>query len=1231
MKLLQLKIKGITSFKDEVEINFESYLRGNNLFAITGATGSGKSSILTSIFLALYGKSPKGVSPSEVVNTNSQEADIELKFMLKKEKYKATWACKTHGQSGELKRPKVLKQLFIKNKTNQIFQEIEKSAEDILGLTMEQFEKTIIINQGKFSDFITSKSSDRRKLLETLFQFQEISLLSPSLKREIKETEREIESYDIKIESSTLYDKEQIQEMEQSLKHKKNISNLLTSILEAYKSPAKDLTEITKTAKEIQADKKYISEISPKIEQVFEEYKNLDKQKKEKSIYSDKLIIQEKNINKNIKEIEGLINSYRVNHDKLVDINQQIEEGHKKSDKITQQKSQTRDKKTKLTNELNEIEQEIKEASIELSKAFNIETININSKQITSNDTQKLESLVRGLNQTISEIKYTRENLTQKAKELKDLESQANKIKENKQKIEDTVKSIIPELAESLPLSIDNILEQLNSEVSKSEKNLEQLNQSQAQLDSLQKEANFYNRENTNLNQKIVTETQNKSDLINHVKHLKETIKNEQEAQEKQVIQEAILTIKKQHKEKLETTGSEVECMVCGHEIERTSLTSHFHDSHNDIDNNLDAEKASSLKETQDLLISNELKIKFIDESINKAKDQIKTNTDYLNESSNKIITELLKKIPTLKDQTKHCAENLGPASIIEITKKYYDKIESLNKSITKSHKDLIEKVSLIQKTENDIKALNQRLEDYRDRYKHLKSDYTKHESSISDLKKRFFNSITKITQVLETNEETKVPVIDPNRIDNFINKWITNELAINEKTPFDIIIHALKKIDRTKTEIKFHDETNKNLDSGHLEINEQIKRLNNTKVQIASNLADSKSQLSQILKKTSSLIQEPLFTNREQNEKHINFLSSNLSFSDKTIDHEIKSHLLEIEKTIEDNLNKSKQELEHMTKNYYEKRRELDVLENNKSHKASNIEQRENLILELYSAYKSNSIFLIDKIDNFINQENTEELREEMIEIRKAFSKIAQANYQLVENQEHQELLSVFVEERLNRFKELINSSIQEDKAVIIELQTKLQTYYEKVKELDKTKELKEQKLKELTQKKNLLKIIGQDDFGRFAASFIEDQLLFWANNELKKLCQNRYQLTIATKNKNSGPEFFIIDYWKNAAQRHISTLSGGEIFLVSLAMALGLAELTKGHTEIDTLIIDEGFGTLDDQAIEDALGVLQHIANKGKHIGVISHVKELTQRIPININLNKNLLGESELNIVY
>lgn len=174
---------------------------------------------------------------------------------------------------------------------------------------------------------------------------------------------------------------------------------------------------------------------------------------------------------------------------------------------------------------------------------------------------------------------------------------------------------------------------------------------------------------------------------------------------------------------------------------------------------------------------------------------------------------------------------------------------------------------------------------------------------------------------------------------------------------------------------------------------------------------------------------------------------------------------------------------------------------------------------------------------------------------------------------------------------------------------------------------QLNEQK----SQLENLYDLVGKDEFRNFVLSLIEKNLIIQTNHELKNLCNDRYVIQHFSKNVQSMPDFYVVDKYRAGLTRKVSTLSGGETFMVSLAMALALAELTRGSSEVDSFFIDEGFGTLDEDSLEDVLDMISTMEQRGKSIGLISHIKKLTDRMSVNIFLKKSELGNSTINVKY
>lgn len=145
-------------------------------------------------------------------------------------------------------------------------------------------------------------------------------------------------------------------------------------------------------------------------------------------------------------------------------------------------------------------------------------------------------------------------------------------------------------------------------------------------------------------------------------------------------------------------------------------------------------------------------------------------------------------------------------------------------------------------------------------------------------------------------------------------------------------------------------------------------------------------------------------------------------------------------------------------------------------------------------------------------------------------------------------------------------------------------------------------------------------------------DRIIRHANIRLLKMTSGRYELIRGTGTRGKvGMELNVIDHY-NASMRSVMSLSGGESFLASLSLALGLSDevqSSSGGIMLDTLYVDEGFGSLDGDTLEKALGALVSLSASDKLIGIISHVAELKNRIDNQIIITKTHLGSSQAKI--
>jgi exonuclease SbcC len=138
-------------------------------------------------------------------------------------------------------------------------------------------------------------------------------------------------------------------------------------------------------------------------------------------------------------------------------------------------------------------------------------------------------------------------------------------------------------------------------------------------------------------------------------------------------------------------------------------------------------------------------------------------------------------------------------------------------------------------------------------------------------------------------------------------------------------------------------------------------------------------------------------------------------------------------------------------------------------------------------------------------------------------------------------------------------------------------------------------------------------------------------ANERLVSIGAGRYRLAhtddVASHGRRSGLGLVVHDLWTGRT-RDPATLSGGESFMASLALALGLADAVRqesGGFDLQTLFIDEGFGTLDEESLEHVMEILDTLRDGGRAVGVVSHVVDLRSRIPTQLRVHKSTQGSS------
>ena len=151
------------------------------------------------------------------------------------------------------------------------------------------------------------------------------------------------------------------------------------------------------------------------------------------------------------------------------------------------------------------------------------------------------------------------------------------------------------------------------------------------------------------------------------------------------------------------------------------------------------------------------------------------------------------------------------------------------------------------------------------------------------------------------------------------------------------------------------------------------------------------------------------------------------------------------------------------------------------------------------------------------------------------------------------------------------------------------------------------------------------------YAQALYFDRILAKANVRFMKMSSGQYELKRSVQSRNiksqSGLELDVVEHY-NGTVRSVRTLSGGESFMASLSLALGLSDEIQSRTggiRLDAMFVDEGFGSLDEESLNQAIRSLSGLTRGNRLVGIISHVPELKERIGRQIRVTKGRTGSS------
>lgn len=1155
MKPIKLEVKGLNSFIDKQVVEFDK-LTERGLFGIFGPTGSGKSTILDGITLALYGDIAR--KSSNYINTNCDGVYVSYEFQItgnEVKRYRVDREFKRDNKSGGI-RNKSSKIIDITGGVENVLEEKAKAVtskcEEIIGLKLDDFMRTVVLPQGKFSEFLKLEGKERRNMLERLFNLRKYGDdLSSKLSLEIRK------------------EKDKMNVLEGQLKGYEGVSE------EALKAKEEEIKEINLSIKSKE-------ELLNKIKKEFEEAEKVWNTQKE--LYDKR--IEEENLVSRSEEIKFFKERVEISN---------------KADKVIV-----------FINNLEDILQEINKEDLKFSE------LNKNLKELTSlreENKLKFEEVAKKKEEKLPDLRLKKEKLLESQKErdiLFQIKAEGVKLKEACKKIfEDRSKCDI----------------KLNS-IEENEKKLnEELKEKEERKEELFVQEEFKNKINSGLF--ILNSYEGLDKQFNEIKseevelkqYIKELTENKEKSEKDLKVKVESLSKTRDKLENLlkETPGDSN--FILEKQIKLGEYREKFN-KYKEIKKSLEEslktknnfeEKLKGF-ENQKLLLEKE--IRELKEYINKVKVEELANKLRENlvdgeccpvcgsvhhelRNVEKInLEESSEKTTLLESKEENLKELLLEFSKIEATLEYENKkIEELNISIEEVGEANEERLKSL---EEEFNTLKEKVEEFNLKKENLEKDLEKLKEEKNNLENIFNKAEVILCEKIVREKEiaSKVKELDKElKLKNSELNSIKNELKVEDiKLENELILKKEKEKNLLEKEIRILrtqlEESNKIKD----ELREKRDKLKEDYLGQKS-LLDGKVEVYRekermIKESLKGLIDEALPIEKID----VKGLLEDLQLD---IDYIEKSYL---------NLSEEKEKLEKSFNNMNQEVAVTKERVNSLKLRKENEEKKVNLALE-EEGFKT----ILEVKEGILSKDEKEKLKILIEEYDNNLIKV-RANIELLIKKLNGKSLTEEEWTRVLQEKNNTEKELKEVEELKIRLVTEREAIKKKLEEQRDILEIKAKQEHKLALLSDLEKLFKGKKFVEFIAANQLKYISIEASKKLKDITNGVYGLEVDENGK-----FIIRDYKNGGAERDASTLSGGETFLASLALALSLSSQIqlKGTAPLELFFLDEGFGTLDDNLLDVVMSSLERLHHERLSVGIISHVESIKNRVPVKLIL--------------
>lgn len=1300
MRLIELRLKNLNSLKGEWHIDFsDPAFLNEGIFAITGQTGAGKTTILDAICLALYSQTPRlgdiTGSTNEIMTQGTGECSAEVIIEIDSKRYQCYWyQHRAHKKAKGNLLP--IRHEISEVKTGKILQEKKSKTsayiQDLIGMDFNQFTRSIMLAQGSFAAFLKSDIGDRAAILEkitgtaiyakislnvhekkrfeeeilgklqagvnslSLLSFEDEKLLAAELQTLNQQQSKQRKTF--KTLSEQLQWLDNVQQLQQNLLTYQNDFASAQQAQQAFTPEAQRL-DIANKALEIDSQFRELSYSRESVKRLGFEQQDL----------LNKIPTQQEALAQATTHLDNINTIEKQATDNLQTTLPIIAKTRELDAEIKQQSHSLADdnqRKDVLVNNTQRLRQEIashgqteKETKAQLSS---IEKYFSDYEELNDLDTDMatFDSSCRRLvvlledNVSLAADKLAHDNQSSQLqvhfdKLSKQQEAYELLIKQKREQLVNVQQQQVALIEKQSLASMrgeQEQVDQINTQIAQASFKLQQLSELASQIEKI------------NLSLPTLTEelTTLAGLIASHQSDIQDAKLKRQEKQEHLNLLQKVA--------KLEDYITELEdglpCPLCGaHEHPYGKHHPLLDNSHTD-DDNAEQNQSSTIKQTKTQQTQQQIA-------------ELETVIDNLEQALSTYNIEYATKKETLNNQQQQLAPLQQQSKIL------HGDIQSYIASLFEAENNYSEAIAAIinplNKIGDDINAIITNIDHCLSLLDTVKHNLTEHKQSLKTIVVEYDNlieSAAKLSTAIETDEKQQQVVIreisnlttdiklNSQKIDGIKDKIAANfsELAplmttvssLTHKYPADkykdyltTALNAADLFDALKQLGNSFDEQTV-IDSAdydrHIEkLRQQRSALNQLKRQF-NEQKDSQQQLTNSLSSLSAQI-ETKQAQLSNDEAALKELERLVAHKTKAIE-QLKQNRKEIfaDKNTDNEENQLRHAVDEAKAKQVVAQRQLDTVQQTLEQLTAREQQLDTELqaaMSTLNTQQSTFTHLLAEsqfVDEaaFVSARLPKEERESLQTRKLAIDNaLHQAKLQLDSTQQalEQKLANPMTDED----REILAGQHHQIQIDIDELSQKIGAIDQKLKDNDSQKGQQAAQLIAINEQKQKLQVwqqlhtlIGSADgkkYRTFAQGLTFEVMISHANTQLQKM-SDRYLLI----HDDSNPlELNVIDNYQGGDIRSTKNLSGGEGFIISLALALGLSQMASHNIRVDSLFLDEGFGTLDEESLDIALDTLTSLQQEGKLIGIISHVQALKDRILTQIKVEKLSGGFSQI----